>query len=164
MCIRWLKMASSVVGVTLQCCLRISRFMLTDICIVFMPYYVESRSAERTDWVTPILRTAKWNRLDVPMYHAWQMLTVLFCSSEQMVGRLTLMRQYVANRKVAGSNPYEVIAFWYLTNPSCHTMALVSAHLWQKWVTRIFLGGKGRPLRKADSLTVICVPIVWQIW
>jgi hypothetical protein len=30
----------------------------------------------------------------------------------------------------------------------------------QKWVTGIFLGGKGRPARGADNLTAICEPIV----
>jgi hypothetical protein len=28
--------------------------------------------------------------------------------------------------------------------------------LWQKWLPRIFLGGTGRPARKADNLTTIC--------
>jgi hypothetical protein len=36
--------------------------------------------------------------------------------------------------------------------------------LWQKWVPGIFLGGKGRPACKADSLTAICEPIVWKMW
>jgi hypothetical protein len=31
--------------------------------------------------------------------------------------------------------------------------------LWQKWVPGIFLGGDGRPARKADSLTAVCEPI-----
>jgi hypothetical protein len=32
--------------------------------------------------------------------------------------------------------------------------------LWQKWVPSIFLGHKGRPARKANSLTSNCEPIV----
>jgi hypothetical protein len=32
--------------------------------------------------------------------------------------------------------------------------------LQQKWVPGIFLGGKGRPARKADNLTAICEPNV----
>jgi hypothetical protein len=39
-------------------------------------------------------------------------------------------------------------------NPSNRTMALGS------WVPGIFLGGKKRPARSADSLTAICEPIV----
>jgi hypothetical protein len=34
----------------------------------------------------------------------------------------------------------------------------------QKWVRRIFLGGNGRPVRKADNLTAICEPIIYKIW
>jgi hypothetical protein len=30
--------------------------------------------------------------------------------------------------------------------------------------TRILLGGKGRPARKADNLTAICEPIVKKMW
>jgi hypothetical protein len=30
--------------------------------------------------------------------------------------------------------------------------------------TRNLLGGKGRPARKADSLTAICEPIVKKMW
>jgi hypothetical protein len=45
---------------------------------------------------------------------------------------------------------------------------ILSATLWpwgrlslsQKWVPRIFLGGKGRPARKADNLTAICELLV----
>jgi hypothetical protein len=36
--------------------------------------------------------------------------------------------------------------------------------LQQKWVPRIFLGGKGRPARKADNLTAICEPIFYKMW
>jgi hypothetical protein len=45
-------------------------------------------------------------------------------------------------------------------NPSNRTMALRLTQLWQKWVPGIFLGGKGRPARKADNLAAICGPIV----
>jgi hypothetical protein len=31
-------------------------------------------------------------------------------------------------------------------------------------VTKRYLGGKGRPARKADNLTAICVPIVYTVW
>jgi hypothetical protein len=30
--------------------------------------------------------------------------------------------------------------------------------------TRNLPGGKGRPARKADNLTVLCEPIVWKVW
>jgi hypothetical protein len=30
--------------------------------------------------------------------------------------------------------------------------------------TTNLLGGKGRPARKADNLTAICVPTVWKMW
>jgi hypothetical protein len=32
--------------------------------------------------------------------------------------------------------------------------------MWVKWIPGIFLGGKGRPARKADNITAICEPIV----
>jgi hypothetical protein len=33
---------------------------------------------------------------------------------------------------------------------------------YEKWVPRIFLGGKGRPALKADNLTAICEPTVYS--
>jgi hypothetical protein len=44
-------------------------------------------------------------------------------------------------------------------------MALGSTQpLTKKYVPGIFLGGKGRPPRKADNLTAICEPIVQKMW
>jgi hypothetical protein len=37
---------------------------------------------------------------------------------------------------------------------------MVIRHTEQKLVSGIFLGGEGRPARKADNLTAICEPIV----
>jgi hypothetical protein len=34
--------------------------------------------------------------------------------------------------------------------------------LWQKWVSGIFLGGKGRPAGKADNLTANCLGKMWE--
>jgi hypothetical protein len=41
-------------------------------------------------------------------------------------------------------------------------MALGSTQPLTEMSTRNILGGKGRPARKADNLTVICEPIVWR--
>jgi hypothetical protein len=68
----------------------------------------------------------------------------------------------VGSRKVAGSIPDEVIGFFSWRNPS-RTMALGSTQPLTEMSTRNVLGGKGRPARKADDLTVICEPIVvWE--
>jgi hypothetical protein len=54
-----------------------------------------------------------------------------------------------------GSSPDEV-DFFNLPNPSSCTMALGSTQP----LTQIFLGGKGRLVRRADKLTAICELIV----
>jgi hypothetical protein len=50
--------------------------------------------------------------------------------------------------------------FFNLPNPSSRIMALWSTQPLTEMSTRNFPGGKGRPARTADSLTVICEPIV----
>ena len=50
--------------------------------------------------------------------------------------------------------------FFNLPNPSIHTMALGTTQPLTEMSTRNLSGGKGRPERKADNLTVICEPIV----
>jgi hypothetical protein len=45
-------------------------------------------------------------------------------------------------------------------NPSSQIMALGSTKLLTEMSIRDLPGGKGRPERKADSLTAICEPIV----
>jgi hypothetical protein len=81
--------------------------------------------------------------------------------------RLTIFGQkknidtnYVASRKVAGSIPDEVIGIFILPNPSSLTITLGSTLPLTEMSTRNLPGGKGRPARKADNLTVICHPIV----
>jgi hypothetical protein len=59
------------------------------------------------------------------------------------------------SRKVAGSNPDEVIGFFIWPNPSSRTMALGSTQPLTEMSTRNLLGGKGRPARKADNLIAI---------
>jgi hypothetical protein len=67
---------------------------------------------------------------------------------------------YATSRKVAGSNPDEVIGFFNRHNPSSHTTALGSTQPLMEMSTRNLLGAKGRPTRKANNLTAICEPIV----
>jgi hypothetical protein len=69
------------------------------------------------------------------------------------------LRHYATNRKVAGSIPDEV--FGFLID------LILSAALWfwdrirlTEMSTGNLPGGKGRPARKADNLTVIFEPIV----
>jgi hypothetical protein len=74
------------------------------------------------------------------------------------------LRYYATSRKVTGSNP-DVFFFFsvYLILP---------AALWPPWLTqpltemsiRNIPGGKGRPTREADNLTVICEPTVKKLW
>jgi hypothetical protein len=68
---------------------------------------------------------------------------------------------YVTSKKVAGSNPDEVIGFLFnLPNPSSRTMNLWSTQPVTEMSTRNISGGKGRPARKADDLTAIYEAIV----
>jgi hypothetical protein len=50
--------------------------------------------------------------------------------------------------------------FLNLPNPSSRTMVLGSTQPLTEMSTRNIPLGKGRPVRKADSLTAICEPIV----
>jgi hypothetical protein len=61
-----------------------------------------------------------------------------------------------------GSIPDEVIEIFYLHNPSSCTMALGSTQFLTEMSTRNLLGGKGRPVLEADSLTAICEPSVYK--
>jgi hypothetical protein len=70
------------------------------------------------------------------------------------------LTHYATSRKVAGSSPDEVNFFFNLPNPSSRTMALGSTQPLTEIGTRNLAGGKGRPTRKADSLTAICEPFV----
>jgi hypothetical protein len=73
------------------------------------------------------------------------------------------LRHYATSRKVTGSI-YEVIGFFNWPNPSSRTMALVSTQSLTEMSTRNLPGGKGRLVRKANNLTVICEPTVYKIW
>jgi hypothetical protein len=59
------------------------------------------------------------------------------------------------SRKVAGSIPGEVVAFFNWPNPSSRTMALGSTQPLTEMETR-----NGRPAREAHNLTAICEPTV----
>jgi hypothetical protein len=74
---------------------------------------------------------------------------------------LVLLKPYATtSRKVAGSIPDEVIGFFNSRNPSSRTMTLRSTQPLTEMSTRNLPGGKGRPTRKADNLTVICEPTI----
>jgi hypothetical protein len=64
------------------------------------------------------------------------------------------LRHHATRQKVEGSVPDEVVGFfgWPKLFQPHHGLGVDSAS-WQKWVPGIFLGGKGRPTRKADNLT-----------
>jgi hypothetical protein len=141
MCIHWLKMASSVVGIAMLCSHRISRLVSTDICLVFLPYYVGSErfGAQRGSPLHCAMRNEiarMYRRTTLGM-----LLTVLFLAPEQMVARLSLLRHYAVSRKVSGSNTDEIIAFFYLTNPSSRTTALGLTQYVTEMRTRNVPGG-----------------------
>jgi hypothetical protein len=69
------------------------------------------------------------------------------------------MKHYATSRRAMGSIPDEVIGFLNWTNTSSRTMALGSTRPLTEMSTRNLPGGKGRPARKADNLTAICVSI-----
>jgi hypothetical protein len=60
---------------------------------------------------------------------------------------------------LSASNPNEIVYFSWL-NPSNRTVVLGSTQPLREMSTGNLPGGKGRPARKADSLTAICEPIV----
>jgi hypothetical protein len=57
-------------------------------------------------------------------------------------------------------------SFFNLPNPSSCTMGLGCTQSLTKVSTRpdIFLRGKERPARRADNLTAICEPTVYEMW
>jgi hypothetical protein len=63
------------------------------------------------------------------------------------------------SRKVASSNPDEAIGFFNWPNPSSRTMTLGSTQPLTEMSSRNIPGGKGRPAREADNLT-ICETVV----
>jgi hypothetical protein len=69
---------------------------------------------------------------------------------------------YVRSRKAAGSITDEVIGLFFFNwpNPSSRTMALESTQPVTEIGARNLPRGKGRPARKADSLTAVCERIV----
>jgi hypothetical protein len=70
------------------------------------------------------------------------------------------LRHYATNRKAAGSILDEVIGFFNWRSSSSRTVALALTQPLTEMSTRNLPGGKGRPVRKDDSLTAICEPIV----
>jgi hypothetical protein len=64
------------------------------------------------------------------------------------------------NMLQAGSIFDEVTGFFNWPNPSSRTVALRSTQPLTEMSARNLPGGKGRPARKADNLTVICESIV----
>jgi len=56
---------------------------------------------------------------------------------------LQWLRYWATNRKVAGSIPDDVNGIFHWHNPSDRTMARGQLSVWQKWVPRVFPGGKG---------------------
>jgi hypothetical protein len=72
------------------------------------------------------------------------------------------LRHYATSWKVTGSIFEEAIDIFNWTNPSSHTMALGSTQPVTEMSTRKLPGGKGRPARNPNNLTVICEPIVYR--
>jgi hypothetical protein len=70
----------------------------------------------------------------------------------------------LTSRKVTGSIPDEVIAFFNLHNPSSRAMALRVDPTSDSNEYQGLSHGKERPARKADMLTTICEPIVQKMW
>jgi hypothetical protein len=57
--------------------------------------------------------------------------------------------------------PMRLLLFFFnWPNPSIRTMALGSTQTLTEMSTRNLPGGKGRPAREADNLSVVCEPIV----
>jgi hypothetical protein len=111
----WVHLCESVYGLPPACHNIQSRFMsniCSHICILFTICY--------------------FSATDVPIS--------LFTSCKWGTRKRSWLRHYATNRKVAGSIPDKIIAFFYWPNPSSLIMAL---NLLQKWVPGILLGVKG---------------------
>jgi hypothetical protein len=69
------------------------------------------------------------------------------------------LRHYITSRKVAGSIPDEVIGFFFfnLLNASSRPMALGPTQPLTDMSTTNLPGGKGRPARKTDNLSAVCL-------
>jgi hypothetical protein len=77
------------------------------------------------------------------------------------------LRHHATSRKVAGSNPDEVIGFFFffnLPNLSSRTMAMGSTEPLAEISTRNLPGGKGRPAREAGTLSAISEQTVKVMW
>jgi hypothetical protein len=74
------------------------------------------------------------------------------------------VRHYTTSRKVAGSISVEVNGFFSWINHSSRTMSLDSTQLLREMSTGNLPEGKGRQEFKADNLTAICEPTVWEMW
>jgi hypothetical protein len=71
------------------------------------------------------------------------------------------LRYYAKSQKVAGSSPDEVIGFFFSSlNSSSGNIALKSIQPLIEMSNSNIPGGKERPARKADNLSIICEPVV----
>jgi hypothetical protein len=75
-------------------------------------------------------------------YAKQRLFPVLHYQSRDMRWR-SWLRHFFTNLKVAGSIPYGIFGILRWLNPSGRTMALGRLSLRQKWVQRLFPGGKG---------------------
>jgi hypothetical protein len=66
------------------------------------------------------------------------------------------LKHYPTSRKVAGSIPDEVIAFFNWPNPSSRNMGLGSTKTLTEMNSGNLPGVKGRPARKVDNHTATC--------
>jgi hypothetical protein len=74
------------------------------------------------------------------------------------------LRHYATSRKVVGSSHNEALGFSVVLILPAALCPWGSTQALTEMSTRNLPGGKGRPARKADHLTVICEPIVLKIW
>jgi hypothetical protein len=72
-----------------------------------------------------------------------------------------MLRQYATSRMVAGSKLYEFIVYFQIIYPSQPHYALGSTQpLTEMSSEDLPCGGKGRPARNTDNLTIMSEPIV----
>jgi hypothetical protein len=98
----------------------------------------------KTDWLTDWLTVSR---------------NVTLALARGARGRVVWLRHYATSRKVADSSPDEV-DYFNLPNPFSRIITLGSTRPLTEMSTRNLPCGKGRPARKTDNLTAICVPIL----
>jgi hypothetical protein len=160
---RWTLFPEHKIDLLVQCIESVTNLACPDISLI---NYAVPTSSSEYKWVYSLNMHESYRPL-------LQEISKLTASSKYFHSNYYLylgtqyrswLRNYATSRKVAGSNPDEVIGFFNWPNPSSRTMALGSTQPLTEMSIRNLPGGEGRQARKADNFTVICESLVYKMW